>query len=289
MTVVPSRHAAAGLLAVLLVPFFTARVSPAADERQPAPAAPAPAATQPSEVEESIAKSFAGLADDDAAVRESARAELLGMERRHLPVLKQVVERTRPLVPSQVVGLRSIVTHVYLAGDPYPSDPGAGFLGVRMYATIVNLPKLATPPPPQADAEDVEAAEPGAGLLPDGAGMEEFLVGVVIAERIPGFVGARMLREGDVVIGLPDRAAMLLDTPSAFTEAVRATRPGDAVNLLLLRRGRLVKVAVPLDPRPLAADQGRLEAMDLLDRERRKRAEAYWREQFAPLLSERVG
>ena len=70
-------------------------------------------------------------------------------------------------------------------------------------------------------------------------------------------------------------------------EAVREAGAGGTLHFQVLRRGRLVKVAITLDARPDDARQ--MQSMEDLDRSRRDKAEAYWREAFAPLLRESVG
>lgn len=269
-----------------------------AQDPQPKVGPDASAADPAAQLEASIAKSFAELADSDADVRESARAALLAIERRQLPVLKQVVARARPLLPSQAAVLRGIVTHVYLSGEPYDAEPDLGFLGVRMQPTAVNLQQLQRAAgergefdfDPDAVVEPGEPPPPPPVPIPDVG--ERFglpRMGVVIVERIPGFVGARLLRDGDVIVGLADRPGLQFTTAADFTEAVRNTRPGRPVHLLLLRRARLMKVSVPLDHRPTAAGHINNGPMDELDRFRRGKAEAYWRDAFAPMLAEGVG
>jgi hypothetical protein len=246
-------------------------------------------------------RAFDDLADSDAGVRESARAALMGLDRRYLPSLQKLVDQQRPLRPSQASVLRQIVTHVYLAGEPYPSDRTAGFLGVRMSATAV---RLDTPDPAAAAAGgEQEGNNNGNGNnANDGnAGSDVAPMGVVILERLPGFVGHRMLLDGDVVVGIDERPDLRLFSDRAaaddllplrvFTDAVKGTRPGRTLHFQVLRRGRLVKVPVTLDPRPdaAAAAGGNPAPTDAFDRQRREKADAYWRESFAPLLREAVG
>ena len=241
-----------------------------------------PAATA---AETRMAEAFAELADADAAVREEARTRLMGLDRRYLPALQKLVERSRPLLPSQAAVLREIVTHVYLAGEPYAADGNSGFLGVRM----VNVDVAAVDPPPDAapdaPAPDVPAPPPGVEVL------IPTRKGVVITERMPGFVGYRMLLDGDVIVGLTDQPEFQLDTGEGFSAAVRRVGAGRTVRFDILRRGQLAKVAVTLDPRPEAADANLrgIGQMDELVSGRRQKAEAYWDQTFGPLLKDRVG
>jgi hypothetical protein len=225
-----------------------------------------------------MVEAFAQLADPDADVREAARTQLMGLERRYLPALQKLVERSRPLLPSQAAVLRQIVTHVYLAGEPYAANGNMGFLGVRMLEADVSLP-----PRNQDDGDDTAPDDEAPLIAPR--------TGVVITERMPGFVGNRMLLDGDVIIGLADRPELRFQTGEDFSTAVRQFGAGRTIRFNLLRRGRLIKVAVPLDPRPEAAvaePQGVGAMTDLLSR-RRQKADAYWAESFAPLLKERLG
>jgi hypothetical protein len=221
------------------------------------------------EVDAAMRKAFAGLADSDATVRDAARQSLMGLERRYLSALRHLVAERRPLLPSQAAALRQIVTHVYSAGEPYDSDREGGFLGVRMQPTTVSV-KAAAAAAPDAD--------------PDEPRMQ---YGVVIVERLAGFIGNRMLMDGDVILAIVEHPGLQFASDSAFSLAVKDTGAGHTVHFHVLRRGRLVKIAVTLDPRPnQAADPN---AMEALNKGRRDKAETYWREAFAPLLREGVG
>lgn len=241
--------------------------------------------TPASAAETRMAEAFAELADSDAAVREEARTRLMGLDRRYLPALQKLVERSRPLLPSQAAVLRQIVTHVYLAGEPYAANGNFGFLGVRMLNVDVSTADPAAPAPdapaPDAPAPPPDAADP---LLATRKG-------VVITERMPGFVGYRMLLDGDVIVGLADQPDFHFDSQQGFSEAVRRVGAGQTVRFDILRRGQLAKVAIKLDPRPDAADPDRHGPgpMDELVTRRRQRAETYWDATFGPMLKERVG
>ena len=102
--------------------------TPAVRGTEPAAEVTAEAASKRSE---QIRRFFHDLADSRPSVREAARAWLLAMERTDLPALRDVVKSARFMQHSQVAALRSIVAHVYLAGDPYtPETTHRGFLGV---------------------------------------------------------------------------------------------------------------------------------------------------------------
>jgi hypothetical protein len=218
---------------------------------------------QPAERPEIIAMRqwFAELDDADSAVREAARMKLMGMRRQDLPAFQKLVGDSLPLMPSQAAVLRQIVTHVYLAGDDYQTANAEGFLGVKMQETSVRLPV--------AD------------------GLEQFApaVGVVIVERMPGFVGARMLLDGDVVLGIVERPDVRTLGMYEFTMLVKAVPPGQTIHFQVLRQGQVIRVPVAPDPRPFDADG----MMQELLKNRQRNADAYWEKSFGQLVKERVG
>ena len=236
------------------------------EPRRPAqvqPQAQPPAAQQPPERPEvaAIRQWFAELADPDAAVRDAARLKLMGMRRQELPAFQKLVQDNLPLMPSQAAVLRQIVMQVYLAGEKYDTTNAEGFLGVKMQETSVRLP----------------AADGSEQLAP--------AVGVVIVERMPGFVGARMLLDGDVVLGIVERPDVRTLGMYEFQMVVKAISPGTTIHFQVLRQGQVVRVPVAPDPRPFEAD-GLMQ--DLIYRRQRK-AEDYWETQFRPLVRETVG
>jgi hypothetical protein len=204
---------------------------------------------------------FAELDDADAAVREAARMKLMGIRRQDLPAFQKLVADSLPLMPSQAAVLREIVTHVYLAGDEYQTGNAEGFLGVKMQETSVRLP----------------AAD----------GSEQFApaVGVVIVERMPGFVGARMLLDGDVILGIVERPDVRTLGMYEFLMLVKAVPPGQTIHFQVMRQGQVIRVPVAPDPRPFDAD-GMMQ--DLL-RNRRRDADAYWEKSFGQWVKESVG
>ena len=259
----------------VLTSLLFAAVVGSALAQEPAPAGP-PAPVAEADVEAKMRKAFADLAHSEANVRDAARAELMSFERRYLPILQRIVEQSRPLLPSQAAVLRQIVIHVYLAGEPYPVNHRMGFLGVRMQSTMVS-----------------QAAAAAAGAV-RGENVAEIIeplpqTGVVIVERLPGFVGARALLDGDVILAIAERPQIQFGSGMAFSQAVANTPPGTTIHFHVLRRGRVVKVPVALDARPSAAENPDQGAMDALDQQRKQKAATYWRESFGPLVSEGVG
>jgi len=70
------------------------------------------ATTSPSMDLGRLRKTIAGLMDDDPAVRQSARDQLLSLRRRDLPAMKAALEGLAPLDPSLVQDLREIDARV---------------------------------------------------------------------------------------------------------------------------------------------------------------------------------
>jgi len=245
---------------------------PAAErERQAAPAAPRAnllpfivEATRPEIAQ--IRQWFSDLDDPDASVREQARVGLMGMKRRDLPAFQKLVTDSRPLAPAQAAVLRQLVMHVYLAGEPYETTGAQGFLGVRMQDTSVRVPAL-------------DGADP---RTPPGTAA----VGVVIVERMPGFVGARMLLDGDVILGVSEKQEVRMLGVFEFQTIVQSIAPGDTVHFQILRQGQVIHVPVTLDPRPAESEPVILQR---LIQERQTKAEEYWDGTFAGLVKERVG
>ena len=225
------------------------------------PPALAPAAKDRPELD-AMRQWFAELDDPDAHVREAARVKLMGMRRRDLESFRGLVEDSRPLMPAQAAVLRHIVMHVYLAGEEYQTTGTEGFLGVRMQETSVRLPAA------------------------DGADQFAPAVGVVIVERMPGFVGSRMLLDGDVILGVAERPDVRMLGVYEFQMVVKSITPGTTVHFQVMRQGQVTRVPVTLDPRPYDAEAFILQ--DLIYRRQRK-AEDYWDKSFGPLVKETVG
>ena len=227
------------------------------DAERPAGRRPAPGERPAASV---LGQWFAELADADAAVRDAARMKLMGMRREDLAAFEGVVRESLPLMPSQAAVLRRIVTHVFLTGEPYQTTELEGFLGVKMQETSVRVPS----------ADEAEPFAPA--------------VGVVIVDRMPGFAGARMLRDGDVILGVVERPDVRTMGTHEFTLVVRAVTPGSTIHFQVMRQGQIIRVPVAPDPRPFQAD-----AIQELINLRQHLADEYWEKSFAKLLNEGVG
>ncbi len=207
---------------------------------------------------------FADLADSDAGVRDEALMNLMGIRRDDLPKLRKIVEESSPLAPSQAAVLRRIVIQVYLAGDTYESNPQLGFLGIRMAPTSVSLRDF---------NPDASLARP--------------ISGVVVESRMAGFCAGRMLRNGDVIIGIAEQPQVSLQTTTDFAIAIQNVAPGETVHFQVLRQGQIHRIPIKLDPRPTDADQGLIGMPELLDR-RHRESEDYWSHEFATVVKDGV-
>jgi hypothetical protein len=243
-----------------------------------APPRPAPAtrpAALPRDPAAQMARWFADLGHSDPRVREAARISLMGLPRKDLPKLERLVRDSVPLVPSQAVVLRDIVTHVFLSGEKYESSSGDGFLGVRPGEANLNFrePPLQDPLPEQIPFGP--PSDPGA------------VCGVVIIERMPGFAGARSLQDGDVILSMVEQADLQIRVALQFTQVVKSAGAGKTVHFQILRQGQIVVVPVTLDARPDAAEFPQTTMQALLN-DRKAAADEYWETTFAPLLKEGV-
>ena len=226
------------------------------DETPPLDSAPA---TQPATApltDAQINQGLAALSSADAAQREDARVQLMGMPHEQLPVLHQILERLQPISPSAAASLHQIVLQVYLADEPYPCNRSNGFLGLRWG---------------------------------DSAGLQESpRLGVPVGLRLPGFPSFRLLRTGDLILGLlvvptlPLQQAPNVPTPDlgALQNAVSEAGSSHQIVLEVLRQGERVQLPVTLSPKLSIPP----EEVDAFADQRRTRAEAYWRETFMPLI-----
>jgi len=227
-------------------------------------------ATQPVG-EAQLQRWFSELGASDAAVRERASSAMLELTRGELPLLRRVVERSRPVSPAQAGALREAVSHVYLSAEIYDCEPRIGFLGLTW-------PMLDSVDVPAAGDEELPRVENGIDGFPRGS------TGVPVDFRIPGFCAYRALRDGDVVLGVLQPVPRRLRDWTELTYTIKAFPAGQRVTLEVLRQGTFLKVPVTLDAKPLVPNDQVWSAVVLPARE--AAAEAYWAEHFAPLMSE---
>ena len=200
-----------------------------------------------------IRTAFLGLTSSDFTTRDKAAKRLMALKREDLPALRAVAAEFKPIDPILASTLRDVVTHVYAAGHPYPRDV-LGFLGITM-------------------AVGEEASDEA----------------VMIKERKLGFVGYRVFEDGDAIVDIEERPLTRgPDFQTRFSRAVSQFGAGKTLHFKVLRRGEIVTVEVPLDARPVDLSGGMLEAysaqVDKLQYQRREEAQAYWDQQFAPLV-----
>ena len=214
---------------------------------------------------------FNDLGASDAAVRDRATTAMLDLTRDELPALRRVVERSRPVFPSQVGALRDIVAHVYLSAEIYDCEPRIGFLGLI-------LPTLDSVDVPRPGDENVAKLQEGVIMF------GRTSTGVPVDYRIPGFCAYRALRDGDVVLGIVHPIARPLRDWTQLTYSIKAFPAGEQLTLEVLRQGTILKVPLTLDAKPLVANDQVWSTVVLPARE--AAAEAYWVEHFAPLMGE---
>ena len=226
--------------------------------------------------EASLQTGFNDLAASDAAVRERAYSALLGLTRDDLPALHRIVERNRPVAPSQRGALREIVTHVYLSGEPYPGEVRSGFLGLLM--PMLDSVEVRRPEQPDEFTINDNAGE--AGLRPAPS------TGVPIEYRIPGFCAFRALREGDVILSIVRPMPKRLHEWNDLSPTIRRFRAGDTITFEVLRQGKVLEVPVTLDALPLVATENAWMSEILPARD--AAAEEYWNTHFAGLVEDRA-
>ena len=217
-------------------------------------AAPAsqPAGAPAPSAGEALRTWYRQLADPDPDVREQARINLMGIKRRDLATLEKVVAENRPVQASQAAVLYDIVAHVHMAGEPYQTiDTMGGFLGLR------EMKDWDSPP------------------------------GVMITTRIPGFPAYRMLREGDVIVGIEEFPDHEITGFNQFIALMRQMPAGTTLTFRVLRGGNVQKVPITLGHRPAAAAGNDVTAMSLLESTRQTKADEYWARAFAPLVEDK--
>jgi len=250
---------------IRIVPVFVVLIAGAILADEPATqAVPATEpSTQPTVPRATIRGWFSDLASPDAARREEAQVQLMGLSRDDLPTLKLVVQESRPLAPAQVAALHDIVLQVYLSGEQYETDPlHHGFLGLHW------------------SMEEARTADSGT-------------LGVPVEERLLGFPSFRVLRQNDLILAVlihPDEPAQQLPntttpTGNILVDVVGKTVPNQEIWLEVLRQGQVIRIPIRVMPRPRLLND---EMIDVFINERVKKAEDFWKKQFDPLLRSAV-
>lgn len=203
-------------------------------------------ATAPSDL---IRTWFNQLADSDPDVREQARVNLMGIDRRELPALRQIVTESRPIRASQAAVLYDIVTHAYAAGEPYIAQEKGCVLGVQLS--------------PSQDPPGVE-----------------------VAQRFPGFCAYRFLRDGDVIIGIAEMPGALSKVPLDLRAILGQVPGGTRLTFQVLRNGQTRSIPIRLDACPANPAADLETAIRKLHELREQRAVEFWTRNFAPLLED---
>lgn len=268
LTAVISSFAAIGLVRWISIPSASGQTPTTQPATQPSQAAAAdePAPDAP------MRRWFDRLADPDPKVREQAKTDLMGISASDLPKLRQLVIDHQPIRPAQASALHEIVVQAYLAGQTYQAmnekwitasdEDSPYFLGI-----------LWSPTSAESDAR----------------------LGVTVDERLPGFPSYRYLRTGDMILGVYlDPTVSLLQLPNMEThtreQLIGAIGSGPNVQkivLLVLRDGEQIRISVKMAPRPLLADKLNPGSLTTFIADRNDKADAYWQENFVPLLEAR--
>jgi hypothetical protein len=216
----------------------------------------APPATKPAN---ELASWFADLANRDPAVRDQARMNLMNLSRADLPTLRNLVKETRPLAPAQLTTLRDIVMHVFLATEPTRGNVQSGFLGVQL-----------APFSPGDDPNPDDPPSPG----------------VVILDRMPGFIAFKVLQNGDMIVGIAEQPAKPIRNVEDLSSVIGYMPAGQTVHLQIIRGGQQIQVPVQLDARPEWVGARQFPGINVQDslEDRTQRAEEFWQQNFAQLV-----
>lgn len=196
---------------------------------------------------DSITQWFAQLNDADGDVRDRAAENLMGLTRGQLRELRDVVAAAGPLSPGQNSALREIVTHVFISSADYQLErEDAPFVGLSWTRS------------------DMVPAQ-----------------GVIVERRVPGFSAYRMLRDGDVIVGIKELPGVQFDNQQLFIASIRSFRSGQTVHFEVQRAGKTIRVPIELKQKPFAL---RLEgaSLDTWIEDMQLQADAYWEKHFAP-------
>lgn len=192
------------------------------------------------------------LGDSDPTIRAGAREELMGLKRSDLDHLKDAVAQVKPLNVEQIASLHQVVTQIIQADM---GDGGTvGFLGASLLPCEVTTP--------------------------DGRTRSAVLIG----RCIPGFAAFRMLRPGDIIMGMfVSGRPQTMDDAEHFTQEILSRSPGDSVRLRIMRNGKVIPIVVELSARPPQANDDA--ALQAIMQTRQEHAEQYWRSTFVPVVA----
>jgi len=214
---------------------------------------------------DAIEKSLAKLNDPDPQIRQVAHDALMQLHHADLSLLRDVVSRQPDLAPEQMAALQDVVMQLFLQTDDVPQAPTPGFLGMHWPDTIV------ANQPANNGAMQIQSitATPGSDL------------GVIVADRIPGFAAYRALQPGDIILQLVDHPETNMRDRQSFVMTIAKMSAGNPVRMKVARAGRVLDITVVLDPRP---DDLNAQNFDQWLAQRRQSALEFWNQQFVPVL-----
>ena len=244
------------------------------------------------------AKRLSQLSDPDPRVREEGRIGLYALKPADLPALLDATATAARggRLPDAAAGLLKDVVRQIFATEAVPELPAdaqnaqaaqaAANRQVRIRGGIVlngpvpsaclgvSLPKLNFANAPNGFNNG------GFQMRPDDTDPP---TGAVISDRLPGFGAYGPLHDGEQIIGIDGRPADLLPDSQALIDAVLLCRPGERLNLLVSRGGKVVRVPVTLSVRPAEMVLDYTSSPIVL--RKRVEADAYYAKRFAPLLA----
>ena len=109
-----------------------------------------------------------------------------------------------------------------------------------------------------------------------------------MTDRMPGFPGARMLHDGDVILAILERPDADLRSSMGFSTAVKGMVGRATIHFQVLRQGQVIQVPIKLEARPVEADQFLVDEFRKFLNRRRTRSDAYWTTHFAAIVKEGV-
>jgi len=226
-------------------------------------------ATRPAATAELLSERLISLNDSDPAIREAARRELLALRLEDLPTLLEAVRllpegfRSSSLL---ALTLRDAVVHIHLR------DAKARLLASRRAEIGIGRAYL--------------GVTLGGDLW---KGEYSGRSGAPIRATAPGFVAYEVFEEGDLLIGVRTEDGLeRLTTVNDLHAVFQRLAPGDHVEFLVVRGGRILRIPVTVDER-LADLPGLDEEWDESEATALREADAFWQERFVPILSQRGG
>jgi hypothetical protein len=241
------------------------------------------------------------LDDADPAIRARTRELLMSLPPSELPALRdavrQLVGQAGPLSPTQISLLRDVVCQI--ASIPVP-EPADGPAAPPQLAPLPAAPMPGAPLPKPAGGGGMAqglAPSPNNAFLGILLGSDDDLepnIGATVQQRMPGFIGYRMLHDGDVIdsILVPgvDSAPRMLATLGNLQDAIGQLRPGDIVVLGVVRGGRHLQITLALDAKTaeLGRDGNIVRVSSVPDfiQQQLEKAQVTWDQQFAPLVGD---